>query len=89
MSDDTKRQRLLVSQSAYQSCGAWSDLGRGFLRLSGSCSDRCFRASPGRRHRSRLLVSPSKGRSWSFLALIFFYAWRMNRLDREHGVDEQ
>ncbi|MCU9850473.1 DUF4212 domain-containing protein [Defluviimonas sp. WL0024] len=23
-----------------------------------------------------------------FLALIFFYAWRMNRLDREHGVDE-
>jgi putative solute:sodium symporter small subunit len=24
-----------------------------------------------------------------FLALIFFYAWRMNRLDRAHGVDEQ
>ena len=24
-----------------------------------------------------------------FLALIFFYAWRMNRLDREHGVDEE
>ena len=24
-----------------------------------------------------------------FLGLIFFYAWRMNRLDREHGVDEQ
>jgi putative solute:sodium symporter small subunit len=24
-----------------------------------------------------------------FLALIFFYAWRMNRLDREFGVDEQ
>ncbi|MEO0387784.1 MAG: DUF4212 domain-containing protein [Pseudomonadota bacterium] len=24
-----------------------------------------------------------------FLALIFFYAWRMNTLDREHGVDEQ
>lgn len=24
-----------------------------------------------------------------FLALIFFYAWRMNGLDREHGVDEQ
>lgn len=23
-----------------------------------------------------------------FLALIFFYAWRMNKLDREHGVDE-
>lgn len=24
-----------------------------------------------------------------FLALIFFYAWRMNALDRKHGVDEQ
>ena len=24
-----------------------------------------------------------------FLGLIFFYAWRMNKLDREHGVDEQ
>ena len=24
-----------------------------------------------------------------FLTLIFFYAWRMNRLDAEHGVDEQ
>ncbi len=24
-----------------------------------------------------------------FLAIIFFYAWRMNRLDAEHGVDEQ
>ncbi len=24
-----------------------------------------------------------------FLALIFNYAWRMNKLDREHGVDEQ
>ena len=23
-----------------------------------------------------------------FLVLIFFYAWRMNALDREHGVDE-
>ena len=23
-----------------------------------------------------------------FLALIFFYAWRMNKLDKEHGVDE-
>ena len=23
-----------------------------------------------------------------FLALIFFYAWRMNRLDREYGVEE-
>ena len=24
-----------------------------------------------------------------FIALIFFYTWYMNRLDREHGVDEQ
>ena len=24
-----------------------------------------------------------------FLAIIFFYAWRMNKLDQEHGVDEE
>ncbi|MEX0284859.1 MAG: DUF4212 domain-containing protein [Paracoccaceae bacterium] len=24
-----------------------------------------------------------------FLILIFFYAWRMNRLDREYGVEEE
>jgi len=24
-----------------------------------------------------------------FLALIFFYAWRMNKLDVEHGVEEE
>ena len=24
-----------------------------------------------------------------FLALIFNYAWRMNKLDREYGVDEE
>ena len=23
-----------------------------------------------------------------FLVLIFFYAWRMNAIDKEHGVDE-
>jgi putative solute:sodium symporter small subunit len=23
-----------------------------------------------------------------FLVLIFFYAWRMNKLDHEHGVEE-
>ncbi|MEL6920667.1 MAG: DUF4212 domain-containing protein [Pseudomonadota bacterium] len=23
-----------------------------------------------------------------FLVLIFFYAWRMNKIDRDHGVDE-
>jgi len=23
-----------------------------------------------------------------FVVLIFYYAWRMNRIDREHGVDE-
>lgn len=25
----------------------------------------------------------------AFLILIFYYAWRMNALDREHGVDEE
>ena len=24
-----------------------------------------------------------------FLILIYFYAWRMNKLDKEHGVDEE
>ncbi len=24
-----------------------------------------------------------------FLALIFFYAWRMNKLDKQYGVDEE
>lgn len=24
-----------------------------------------------------------------FLILIFFYAWRMNKLDREYGVEEE
>ncbi|MCV6592391.1 MAG: DUF4212 domain-containing protein [Silicimonas sp.] len=24
-----------------------------------------------------------------FLALIFFYAWRMNQLDKQYGVDEE
>jgi len=24
-----------------------------------------------------------------FLTIIFFYAWRMNKLDREHGVEEE
>ena len=24
-----------------------------------------------------------------FIALIFYYAWRMNRLDREHDLDEK
>ena len=24
-----------------------------------------------------------------FLALIFFYAWRMNKLEAEHGVEEE
>ena len=23
-----------------------------------------------------------------FLVLIFFYAWRMNKIDKDHGVDE-
>ncbi len=29
-----------------------------------------------------------QGSIYAFVALIFFYAWRANRLDREHGVDE-
>ncbi|MFK7880186.1 DUF4212 domain-containing protein [Roseobacter sp.] len=24
-----------------------------------------------------------------FLILIFYYAWRMNKLDQQHGVDEE
>jgi putative solute:sodium symporter small subunit len=29
-----------------------------------------------------------QGSILSFLGLIFFYAWRMNKLDAEHGVEE-
>ena len=29
-----------------------------------------------------------QGSIYSFLVLIFFYAWRMSRLDRKHGVGE-
>lgn len=30
-----------------------------------------------------------QGSILAFIALIFFYTWYMNRLDREYGVDEQ
>ncbi len=30
-----------------------------------------------------------QGSIYVFIALIFVYAWRMNRLDREFGVEEQ
>jgi putative solute:sodium symporter small subunit len=30
-----------------------------------------------------------QGSILSFIALIFFYTWYMNRLDRDFGVDEQ
>ncbi len=30
-----------------------------------------------------------QGSILAFLALIFFYAWRMNKLDQEFGVDEE
>jgi len=30
-----------------------------------------------------------QGSIYVFLVLIFFYAYRMNKLDIEHGVDEQ
>ena len=29
-----------------------------------------------------------QGSIYVFVALIFFYAWRMGKLDREHGVEE-
>ncbi|MBR2573285.1 MAG: DUF4212 domain-containing protein [Loktanella sp.] len=29
-----------------------------------------------------------QGSIFTFLGLIFFYAWRMNKLDAEHGVEE-
>ncbi len=29
-----------------------------------------------------------QGSILTFLGLIFFYAWRMNKLDAEHGVEE-
>lgn len=29
-----------------------------------------------------------QGSIYTFVALIFFYAWRMNKLDREFGVHE-
>lgn len=29
-----------------------------------------------------------QGSILAFLGLIFFYAWRMNKLDAEHGVEE-
>ena len=30
-----------------------------------------------------------QGSIYVFLVLIFFYAWRMARLDRKHGVEEE
>lgn len=30
-----------------------------------------------------------QGSIYTFLILIFFYAWRMNKLDREHDVHEE
>ncbi|SNY43414.1 putative solute:sodium symporter small subunit [Arsukibacterium tuosuense] len=30
-----------------------------------------------------------QGSILTFIALIFFYAWRMNKLDKEFGVDEE
>lgn len=29
-----------------------------------------------------------QGSIYVFVGLIFFYAWRMRKLDRQHGVDE-
>jgi putative solute:sodium symporter small subunit len=30
-----------------------------------------------------------QGSIYTFLGLIFFYAWRMNKLDREHDFHEE
>lgn len=30
-----------------------------------------------------------QGSIFTFVGVIFFYAWRMNKLDREHDVDEE
>ena len=30
-----------------------------------------------------------QGSIYVFVCLIFFYAWRMNKLDQQHNVDEQ
>jgi putative solute:sodium symporter small subunit len=30
-----------------------------------------------------------QGAIFAFVILIFVYAWRMNQLDKAHGVDEQ
>jgi putative solute:sodium symporter small subunit len=30
-----------------------------------------------------------QGSILTFIALIFFYAWRMNRLDKQFGLDEE
>jgi putative solute:sodium symporter small subunit len=30
-----------------------------------------------------------QGAIYTFIVLIFFYAWRMNRLDKEYNLDEQ
>ena len=30
-----------------------------------------------------------QGSIFVFVALIFFYAWRMGKIDRRHGVDEE
>lgn len=29
-----------------------------------------------------------QGSIYTFVALVFFYSWRMNKLDKEHGVHE-
>jgi putative solute:sodium symporter small subunit len=30
-----------------------------------------------------------QGAIFAFIGIIFFYAWRMGRIDREHDVDEE
>ena len=74
---------------------------RANLRLVGACLVIWFTVSFGF---GILLVEPlnriqifgfdlgfwfaQQGSILCFVVLIFYYAWRMNRLDREHDVDE-
>jgi putative solute:sodium symporter small subunit len=30
-----------------------------------------------------------QGSIYTFVALVFFYSWRMNKIDRKYGVDKQ
>ncbi len=58
------------------------------LRLRHPAAARCLRASQVGGTDLGFWFA-QQGSILVFLVLIFFYAWRMNRLDREYGVDEE